>query len=783
MDFRFYHLEANPFVAPAAGQLFWNAKHQEVWNELAARIEAGQGVIGVIGEAGLGKTALLQAYRALADPQRAFVIEHPEAPPSQGDLLIHLVLASGLPLTENAPGGLFRAVYQHCSAMHADGRRMVWLIDDAHAWPVAALAQLQALCERLRQNGAPLLQIVLCGRPALQERCQHPDLHHLAQALRAPLTLSPLAAHERVAYIEHYLQGGAAPASRIFTKGALKLIVDYTQGIPKLINIACSDVLVAGLLAGEKPISTATVKSVLGDNEASRLSPLTRWAVASAAGLALVAGLWSLSLQNGPHAAPTSALQAPAAPAPKPKRKITAKEILAVLTAEPAAPAAVAPEASASNIEAPEAAAPEVNAPEVDTPEAARVEANASQVETPEAAAPEAAAPEAAALEANAPEVAVSEAAAPEATVSQVVAPAASLSSIPPSATALEVQNTLRDMRERQRRREAALEAAASDRDGADARTERADAPVLASRGVEPAELPSGAEAHPSPPPRSQTALIASARAGLLCAMPRPGGQRVSDIVLWHDAESGARRLIDDGSHNMSPTLSPDGAYLAYTSSRDGAPNIYVRDLASGQETQLTSGAGLALPGAWSPNGRYLAFSHSVQGNSDIFVYDLKAQRLQRLTRDKAIDISPSFAPDGRRLVFASTRTGSPQLYITDMSGAPPVRVTYSGAYNTLPSWSPRGEDIAFVGRSENQGLDLYTIKPNGAERRRLTRGQRFHARPAWLPDGQTVMGMTLRGDAWERHLAPLDPERAAPVLPQPRSLCLAPQWVAYRAP
>ena len=719
--------------------------HQSVWDDLLARLEAGEGLIGVLGEAGLGKTALLQAYRAAADPQRVSMIDLPDT--ARGDLLIDLALACGLRLAASDSEGRWRALYQRFSEMRDSGRRIVWLIDDAHVWTISALAQLQDLHERLQRDGEPLLQIVLCGRPMIQERCQYPDLQRLRQALRGSLTLSPLAAPDRLAYIEHYLQAEAAQASQIFTKGALRLIVDHTQGIPQLINIACSDVLVAGLLAGEKPISAATVKSVLGDVNASRFSPLARWALASAAGLALVAWLWSVSLQNGLVAAPSAALQAPAASAPA--RQITAKEILTVLTAEPAAPEVKAPEAKAPEPEAPEAAAPEVQEPKTETPEVAALEVQAAEAEAPEVAAPDAEAPE---------------------------------TEAPPTATALEVENTLREMRERQQRQNAALEAAANDRDDASANAEGADETAVASRSVEPAEPLNGAEARQSPPPDSQTALIASSSVGLLCAVPRARGRRGSDIVLLNDAEGEARRLIDDGSQNMSPTLSPDGVYLAYTSYRDGAPNIYVRDLASGRETQLTAGPGLAMPGAWSPNGRYLALTQSIGGNSDIFIYDRTAERLQRLTQNKAIDISPSFAPDSERLVFASTRTGSPQLHITDIAGATPVRVTRSGAYNTLPSWSPRGDVIAFVGRSENQALDLYTIQPNGAERRRLTRGQRFHARPAWLPDGQAVMGMKLRGNVWERHLAPLNPERAAPVLPQPKSLCLTPQWVAYRA-
>jgi TolB protein len=284
--------------------------------------------------------------------------------------------------------------------------------------------------------------------------------------------------------------------------------------------------------------------------------------------------------------------------------------------------------------------------------------------------------------------------------------------------------------------------------------------------------------------PPARPALIASTQVRLLCAVPRTDGQRGSDIVLLGDDPHRVHRLIDDGSQNMSPVLSPDGTHLAYTSYRGGAPNIYLRNLVSGQETTLTTGPWLALPGTWSPNGRYLSFSQSVKGNTDIFIYDMTQRRSRRLTQHKGIDISPSFAPDSQRLVFASDRTGAPQLYITDIaSSASPVRLTQTGAYNTSPSWSPQGDIIAFVGRSGNKALDLYTIKSDGTQQRRLTQGQRFHTPPAWLPDGRTLMGMSLRGALWERHFVPLQSDRAIPLLPQPGSICLAPQWVAYRAP
>lgn len=720
--------------------------HQCVWDGLLERIDMRQGITGVLGQAGLGKSTLLQTYRSSVDPKYVHVIDGIDPIQSPGGLLAKLAQACGITRSDDAPEALFSAIYQHCQAAHACGRQVVWLIDDAHTLPITALENVHQLFERLHREGEPLLQLVLCGHPTLQQHCQHADLYLFEQALPTFLTLSPLAVEDRVAYIQHYLQSAATQTTQIFTKSALKLIVDQTHGIPKIINITCSDVLVAGLLEGEKPISVATVQSVLGD-DAMRLSPILRWSLVSAAGLLLVAGLWSLLPtvpQTSPRAASTAASMAPSPQLQEPF------QMPSETPPQPRSPSVATPTEAEQTIrelrkrQHLQHAALQVEGTSRDAINA--VQNPTDDVKPPRAITREPSAPVeppiATKTTPDDPPLAGRRTAEPK----TPVVPAAFVSPEPRS-------------------------------------PQRPEKPEVVARLDNGRHRNRGSEARQPRPMRTRPALIASVRARLLCAMPRTGGQRGSDIVLLGHTRHSVHRLIDDGSHNMSPVLSPDGNYLAYTSYRGGAPNIFLRKLASNQETQLTSGPWLALPGTWSPDGRYLSLSQSANGNNDIFIYDMAQRRLRRLTHHRGIDVSPSFAPDSQRLVFSSDRTGSPQLYLTDITGTPPVRLTQTGAYNTSPSWSPRDETIAFVGRSRNQALDLYTIKPDGTDRQRLTQGQRFHTPPAWLPDGHTLMGMSLRGASWERHLVQLKPDRDVPNLPEPESLCLAPQWVAYRAP
>ena len=204
--------------------------------------------------------------------------------------------------------------------------------------------------------------------------------------------------------------------------------------------------------------------------------------------------------------------------------------------------------------------------------------------------------------------------------------------------------------------------------------------------------------------------------------------------------------------------------------------------ISTGQERRITSGPGLALPGTWSPDGQTLLLSQTEDGNSDIFLYRTRSRRLMRLTTYWGIDVSPSFAPDGRRFVFTSDRSGTPQLYIADVQGRAPVRVTYEGSYNTSPVWSPTTEAIAFVGRSEADSLDIYTIGADGQSRRRLTDADGSYEAPTWSPNGRFLMYVGQRGDAWSRYLMRRDGQ-GKQALTADATVCLAPQWIARTRP
>jgi TolB protein len=195
-------------------------------------------------------------------------------------------------------------------------------------------------------------------------------------------------------------------------------------------------------------------------------------------------------------------------------------------------------------------------------------------------------------------------------------------------------------------------------------------------------------------------------------------------------------RVTSFNSLTLSPRWSADGRFLAFTSYKDGNPDLYVRDMKTGSTKKLVSSTGVNIPGSWSKNGDRLLATLTRGGNPDIYDITVKNSVMQRLTRDYSIDVSPVRSPDEKNIAFVSNRNGSPQIYIMDADGGNVRLLTHQGNYNTSPAWSPKEGKIAYEG-SVNGRFQIFTMDSAGGEPRQLTFDAMDHESPAWSPDGR----------------------------------------------
>ena len=206
------------------------------------------------------------------------------------------------------------------------------------------------------------------------------------------------------------------------------------------------------------------------------------------------------------------------------------------------------------------------------------------------------------------------------------------------------------------------------------------------------------------------------------------------------------------GNIAIFPKLSHDGRQVAYNQfGEDGIARLFLKDLATGKITTLSSRKGLNLAAAWDPNGKTLVLTMSNDGQQDLYRIDLTGKIVEQITAQRSIDVSPCFSPDGQKIAFVSNRSGSPQIYIKNLLTKEENRLTFEGTYNTSPAWSSRGK-IAFVSMVQNR-FDIYTIEPNGSNLRKLTNNQKDNEEPSWSPDGRYIVFSSNRSGSYQLYI------------------------------
>lgn len=201
---------------------------------------------------------------------------------------------------------------------------------------------------------------------------------------------------------------------------------------------------------------------------------------------------------------------------------------------------------------------------------------------------------------------------------------------------------------------------------------------------------------------------VVSARNGMnQGAVVSPDGRRaaillsVSGGVELYLIDPASGRVLDRLTRSKqvneaSPSWSPDGNALVYTSDDGGLPRCYVMNLATRQRTRLvwSAGIGETVSPEWGPDGR-IAFCGKKGGRYRVFVADpAKDARTTQPTlvcpEDGADYEDPSWAPDGRHIVCTRTANFVRSLVVLDTDPKPdPMRTLFSSAGDWyLPSWS-----------------------------------------------------------------------------------------------
>ncbi|HEX2339075.1 MAG TPA: protein kinase [Vicinamibacterales bacterium] len=183
-----------------------------------------------------------------------------------------------------------------------------------------------------------------------------------------------------------------------------------------------------------------------------------------------------------------------------------------------------------------------------------------------------------------------------------------------------------------------------------------------------------------------------------------PSGDRLAITVsestteLWvHDLVRGTRTRLNATGNSGHPLWSPDGEWLTFSASVDGAWNIFrQRADGSGDASRLTSSTDNQIPYSWSPDGRVLAFTQVTPATrSDIWLVSESDRAPKPLLSSGFNEGQPAISPDGKWLAYVSDESGKSEMYVT---GYPAARgrslISIDGGEE--PIWSRNGKELFY---------------------------------------------------------------------------------------
>jgi uncharacterized protein YjdB len=239
--------------------------------------------------------------------------------------------------------------------------------------------------------------------------------------------------------------------------------------------------------------------------------------------------------------------------------------------------------------------------------------------------------------------------------------------------------------------------------------------------------------------------------------------------VTWSSDNPSVASVTEDGTvstvsygHTRVVATAPGGrravaevfvqGEIVVASSRSGRFQLYAAERANlAQLRKIMDDTALATEPAFSPDGSRIAFTSTRDGQPEIYIMDADGTGAARLTNSQGPDGDATFTADGLAVVFHAQRTAHRQIFAQPITSSDAVQLTQEPADNSQPTVSPDGETIAFVSNREGNP-HIWLMSKDGSNQRPFTRGQQSkEAAPRFLRDGslaylveQKVNGRTV---------------------------------------
>ena len=252
-----------PFrITPTTEFFYGGGRRGEILHALQYAIEVGEGIMMITGEVGSGKTMLLRTLSEKLPPEVELVyIANPSF--SGRAILYNICEELELDIDIDRPDAV-RRLQKYLIERHAQGKRVVALIDEAQAMPDESLEEIRLL-SNLETGRNKLLQIAMFGQPELLDKLSRQNMRQLRERITVSLNLEPFSRDDIREYISTRLHASGYNGSELFSKDGCHLLAVVSQGLSRRINVLADKALLSAFERGHDKVTYDDVRRAVRD--------------------------------------------------------------------------------------------------------------------------------------------------------------------------------------------------------------------------------------------------------------------------------------------------------------------------------------------------------------------------------------------------------------------------------------------------------------------------------------------------------------------------------------
>ncbi|OGX45517.1 MAG: hypothetical protein A2216_00350 [Omnitrophica WOR_2 bacterium RIFOXYA2_FULL_45_12] len=261
---KFYNFRENPFtITPDSKFFFPSQRHTQALDGLLYTIAERRGFAVVTGEIGSGKTTICRTLLSKLDPAaKVVMITNTYLTPKE--LLSCILEDLGVNCAAKTKSSLLSSLRKFLIEQLSLNSNVVLIIDEAQNLSLRMLEEIRML-SNLETEKKKMIQIVLSGQPGLKDKLQTPELTQFRQRVCVQYHIQPLDMMDTEKYIHHRLRKASINENvKVeFTSDTIAEIYNYSQGIPRVINMICNSALLVSYVLETRQITLELLREAM----------------------------------------------------------------------------------------------------------------------------------------------------------------------------------------------------------------------------------------------------------------------------------------------------------------------------------------------------------------------------------------------------------------------------------------------------------------------------------------------------------------------------------------